>query len=294
MKRCIEGRELITLDRQSPRVEGTYHRARGVGGDLSAEGRVGIVFVNSLSLPRAATGDSSVYWADCLAACGYPSFRIDFPGLGDSDGCLPQDLLNFINSGGFVAAAAQKVREIVDRFNLSGVVIVGHCAGGVSALLVASECVECKGLILLDVYFHLVQAIRPKLRQKLSEWALRSRTGRLTSDIYHRLELIRLSLRGNRPPENANLPLLRCWEKVASSGLPILFLKVPDRRGLGAKPRIGQFDYLDYLMKRAGKRHRVTLKLAEGTDHSFADRIGRAAVRRQTEEWLKSSFPTVA
>jgi pimeloyl-ACP methyl ester carboxylesterase len=143
--------------------------------------------LNSLSLPRAATGDSSVYWAECFAACGYPSFRIDLPGLGDSDGNLPQDLLGFINSGGFKSAAAQKVRELVESFNLSGIVLFGHCAGAVSSLFAAAKLPECKGLILLDVYFHLPQAVRPVMRRKLSDWALKSRLGRIASDIYHQL-----------------------------------------------------------------------------------------------------------
>jgi hypothetical protein len=31
-------------------------------------------FFNSLTLPRTATGDSSVYWADSFAKFGYPSY----------------------------------------------------------------------------------------------------------------------------------------------------------------------------------------------------------------------------
>lgn len=291
MLQSVEGRELIMLDRLGPAVHGTYHRPSDSGSGIGDEKRLGILFLNSLSLPRAATGDSSVYWADRFAACGYSCFRIDLPGLGDSEGNLPQDLLGFINSGGFKSAAALKVRELVESFNLSGVILFGHCAGAVSSLFAATKFPECKGLILLDVYFHLPQAVRPAMRRKLSDWALKSRLGRIASDVYHHLGEIRLRLRGNRLPENANVPLLRCWKELAPTGLPILILKAPARKAMGAKARTGEFDYLEHVLKIARPRSQVTVKFTEGTDHSFANRLGRKAVEQHTEDWLQSYFP---
>src|ERR1700677_1580251 len=184
MKQSIESRELITLDGLGAVVRGTYHRPPDMNTDAYGHQRVGILFLNSLSLPRTATGDSAVYWAESFAECGYPSFRIDLPGLGDSDGALPVELLDFINSGGFAGAASDKVKELVERFNLSGVVIIAHCGGIVSALFAAEQCIQCRGLVLMDPYFHLPQAVRPKLRQKLSGWALNSKMGRIASDVY--------------------------------------------------------------------------------------------------------------
>lgn len=290
MLQCVEGRELITLRRLGPVVHGTYHRVNDKNPAIGDEKRVGILFLNSLSLPRAATGDSSVYWADCFAESGYPSFRIDLPGLGDSDGNLPQDLLGFINSGGFASTAAQKALELVETFHLSGVILVGHCAGAVSALFAAAKCSECKGLILLDVYFHLPQAVRPKARQKLSGWALNSRLGRLASNAYDRLRQVRLRLMGNRLPQNANVPLLRCWKNLAQTGLPILILKAPARKAMGVKPRAGEFDYLQHVLRVAGSRSQIRVEFTQGTDHSFANRPGRKAVQEHAENWLRSNF----
>jgi pimeloyl-ACP methyl ester carboxylesterase len=291
MKQSIEGRELITLDRVGPAVRGTYHRSRDTNTDANEQKRVGILYLNSLSLPRASTGDSAVYWAESIAESGYPSFRIDLPGLGDSDGSLPVGLLDFINSGGFAGATSDKVKELVERFNLSGVIIVGHCAGIVSALFAVEKCTECRGLVLMDPYFHLPQAVRPKLRQTLSSWALRSKMGRIASNVYDQLRKFYRSLRGSRPPSNANFELLRCWKVVASTGLPILLLKAPARKAFGAKPRAGEFDYLQYVLKLAGRRSQVTVKFVEGTDHSFANKVGRSAIRKYTENWIKVHFP---
>jgi pimeloyl-ACP methyl ester carboxylesterase len=291
MKQSIEGRELITLGSFGAVVHGTYHRSRDTNTDGHEQKRVGILFLNSLSLPRASTGDSAVYWAESFAEAGYPSFRIDLPGLGDSEGSLPVGLLDFINSGGFAGAASDKVKELVERFNLSGIIVVGHCAGVVSALFAAEKCTQCRGLILMDPYFHLPQAVRPKLRQTMSSWALHSKTGRIASNMYDQLRKFYRRLRGSRPPNNANFALLRCWKDVASTGLPILLLKAPARKAFGAKPRAGEFDYLQYVLKLAGRRSQVNVKFVDGTDHSFANKVGRSAIRQHTENWLKAHFP---
>ena len=295
MNQAIESRELITLDGLEVLVRATYHKTPPTiyttQQGPNQPSRIGVLFLNSLTLPRAATGDSSVYWADAFAESGYPSFRIDLPGLGDTGGDLPIDLLGFINTGGYAAIAAAKVKELVERFNLAGVVVVGHCAGAASALYAASLAKECVGLILMDPYFHLPRAIRPKLRQNLSDWALRSRVGGLLSNIYDVLRKIRLFLRGNAPPENANFPLLRVWREMASAGLPILLFKAPSRKAPGTKPRVGEFDYIKHVLELAGRKGQVVIRLIEGTDHSFANRSGRAAVRRHTEQWLSERFP---
>jgi len=295
MNEAIETRELITLDGLDVLLRGTYHRPHARASNsstaMSERSRIGILFLNSLTLPRAATGDSAVYWADAFAERGYPSFRIDLPGLGDTDGALPIDLLDFINKGGYASIASAKVKELVEHFDLSGVVIVGHCAGAVSAIYTAATCKECRGLILMDPYFHQKQAIRPKIRQGLSDWALRSKVGGFLSNIYALLKDVSLLVRGNTLPKNANRPLLSRWKELASTGLPVLIFKAPSPKAPGTKPRVGEFDYLKHVLKLAGRKSQVAVKLIEGTDHSFANRTGRASVRQHTERWLNVCFP---
>jgi pimeloyl-ACP methyl ester carboxylesterase len=295
MDQAIEGRELVTLDGLGVLLRGTFHKPHGCN---SAESKVdkpkpiGILFLNSLSLPRAATGDSAVYWAESLAGRGYPSFRFDLPCLGDTAGDIPNELLNFINAGGYARIAGAKVKELVERFGSSGVVIVGHCAGTVSAIYAAAACMsECRGLVLLDPYFHVPQAIRPAVRRGLSDWALRSKTGRILSNLYDRTRNIRLLLRGNAPPRNANLPLLNRWREVASTGLPILIIKAPSRKATGTGHRVGEFDYLKHVLNLAGRKSQVVVELVQGTDHSFANRMGRVGVQRYIEQWLGNYLP---
>ena len=295
MLQAIKTRELIALDGLGVPVQGTFHRPpdRFPGPRAAGRARVrpGILFLNSLSLPRAATGDSAVHWADSCAERGYPSFRLDLPGLGDSAGDISTDLLDFINTGGYRFIVAANVKELVECMGLSGVVIIGHCAGAASALYAAAASRECRGLILMDPYFHLPQMIRPTVRRKLSEWARSGRIGGAVSDIYDRWSDLLLLMRGERPPGNANFLLLSCWRQVATTGMPILILKAPGLKAVGKKPRVGQFDYLKYVTKLAGSKSQVTIELIEGTDHSFANRVGRAAVRQQIGSWLERYFP---
>jgi alpha-beta hydrolase superfamily lysophospholipase len=297
MLETIGNRELIVLDALGSQLRGTYHRpsddfARTHTGQANTgQGSLGVLFVNSLSLPRAASGDSAVRWADALAERGYPSFRIDLPGLGDSEGNASTDLLDFINAGGFASVAAAAAKGLVDRFQLSGLVIFGHCAGSVSALYTAAASKECKGLILLDPYFHLPQAKRSRAREVLSDWARRSKVGRLLSNGYDRARNLAMSVRGSTLPGNANTQLIARWKQLATTGLPILLLQAPGIKAQGSKPRVGEFDYIEYVVNLASRKSRVAVEFVEGADHSFANREGRQAVQQHMEDWLVLHFP---
>ncbi len=298
MVTTISSRELFTLDGRGVVVRGTFHKPQYETADSRPaqidRNRIGVLFLNSLFLPRTATGDSSVYWAESFARAGYPSFRLDLPGLGDSDAPLNTELLDFINAGGYESIASAKVKELVERFNLPGVVIVGHCAGSVSALFTAGASKECRGLVLLDPYFFLPpQLKKSKLWKRLVRWAASSKVGGALSRVYDRLKNARLAMRKNALPGNANLPLLRRWKDATTRGLPVLLFKAPGRKSPGTKPRVGEFDYLKYIMDVADKKSEVVLELIEGTDHSFANRTGRAAVRQRVELWLKTHFPLI-
>jgi pimeloyl-ACP methyl ester carboxylesterase len=299
MQQAIDTRELIEVEVLGLRLRGTFHRPAGpcaepfsvIRPGSGQQGRTAVLFLNSLALPRAATGDSAVYWAEAFSNRGYPAFRFDLPGLGDSEGEASTDLLDFINAGGYAPSTAALAKELAARNGISGVVIIGHCAGSVSAVFAAAACKECKGLILMDPYFHLPVAKRPEVREHLSDWVRRSSIGGMLSNLYDRAKLLRLFLRGRTPPGNANLTLLTRWKQVAAAGLPILMFKAPGIKASACKPRLGEFDYIQHVLKLAGRKSRVILKTVETADHSFANRAGREVVRQEIESWLVNYFP---
>lgn len=294
MEKSIEARELIVLDRLGVPIRGTYHKVHhathGAQLEVNRKGRVGILFLNGLAATRASTGDSAVHWADLFAKRGYPSFRIDLPGYGDSAGDPPSDLLEFINQGGYASPASAAIKEIVTRFSLSGVVIVGHCSGSVSAVYTAAASAECKGLVLLDPYFHLPQTTQPEFRRQLHFWAMQSRFGGFLSKVFDVLKEISLRLHAS-VPNNTNFPLVRCWKTLTSKQLPILILKVPAWKGTGTKRRVGEFDFLNYVLGLAGRKNQVTVHFTEGANHSFANDLGRQAFLQHTQAWLNTYFP---
>ena len=290
----VEMRELITLGGGGILLRGTHHKAAGRATNEAGDSdkRVGVLFLNPLSSPRSLIGDSAVYLATSFAAGGYPAFRIDLPGLGDSYGQLPNDLLTFINEGGYAAITASKIKELVQRFGLSGVVIYGHCAAATSAIYAASDCKECKGLIVTDPYFYVANLLTPRLRPELVDRARRSKIGEVLRATYARMREAPKKFRNGALPPNANVALVAGWKKVLSSGLPILILKSPPPTALGSsKLRSGSFDYLAHVASFAVRSNQITTRTIEETDHSFANQLGRAAVQGHAETWLREYFP---
>ncbi len=293
MNRATSGRELFTLEGRGVVLQGTYHRptdeSSSLYGRVNKRARPGILFLSGLSTPRAAHGDSAVYWAESFAALGYPSFRIDLPGSGDSAGEVLAKPLPFINAGGHGPIAVEMVKQLIDRYKLTGSIIMGHCAGAISAVFAAANCKQCHGLILLAPYFHLEQAVRLKARRALIDWATRSPLGGPLSKLYLQSKHV-CSLRSrNKLPRNANFSLLRRWQGLASAGLPILVLNAPGPKASGTKP--GEFDYPKHITRLATGRSRMEVRVIEGAHHTFANRVGRAGVRQQVEDWLTTFFP---
>ena len=295
MKDVIQGRELFTLEVLGSTIQGTCHFPEKPSSDVQ-EGvanrkSTGILLISGLLAPRAGVGDGLVYWAESLAKDGYPCFRFDLPGTCDSTGDPPAELLSFINTGNYGASTVEIIKQIRLRYDLDSMIIIGHCSGAVTAQFAAASCGDCRGLVLLEPYFHLPPPVATRSRAALSDWAASNRLGGLLSNLFDRLKELRLRLRRSELPGNANFPLIKCWKTLTSAGTPILVIKVPAAKAVGAKPRLGEFDYLAHLVGIGGSRGRIDLRVIEGTSHSFADQAGRAKVRSYIGTWLGENFP---
>ncbi len=314
MKADIGTRETITVAVDGFYLRGTYHRplhrrTDEVEGMTNGASRTGILFLNTGWQPRAGTGNGSVYWADSFANIGYPSIRLDMPGLGDSEGDLPASVVEFIshiNAGGHTAVLCHAIESLIRRFGLSGAVLVGHCAGAVSALYAAEENeLNVRGLILLDPYFHLQSIATQPLKSSwfwptravkrlqvscdntwrhLLLWAYRTQPGNHLQTMHDYVRYLRMRGRQETLPKNANLRLIRTFTQLASEGLPMLLFTAPPD-----KPKVGEFDYFRFFQMTA--YNSIVLRPVEGTDHFFVKGDGKESVRALTEQWLRAFFP---
>jgi pimeloyl-ACP methyl ester carboxylesterase len=258
----------------------------------------GVLMFNTGFLPRSSDADSGVYWADCFARSGYPAFRVDLPGLGDAAGQIPQPLLEFINDGGYGPVLSAVVKELTVRYELGGMVLLGHCAGAVTAMYTAALTPECKGLVLTDPYFHLEHE-KAGFVVAVKDWVMWGPMADVTRHLFHALRSIYLLVKhmqttgaGSRSlPPNANLAMLGGCKRFLSSGAPMLVMQSPRWSATAAKGGLGQFNYLGYVQSSAGSKARISVVSLDGIDHSFANSAARKAVLEHTGQWLKKYFP---
>ena len=297
-------RNVLQLELEGAALFGTYHRPQSQG---VRSAHVGVLLFNSGFLPRSAPGDALAHLSDRLAEEGYPVFRFDLPGLGDSPGRLPEqipDLFREIHGGGYGQVAASLTLELIRRFHLDGMVLGGNCGGAITALYAGAKIpAAVRGLILLDPAFSLIDH-PPSGRSRdgrddekrladVRQWVRAGWTGLkqvpgLTPvrARYNRFRRSRDKRRGARLPPTANLPLIDCFGKLAV-GTPVLF--VAARAGEAA---VGYaFDYLPYFRSNLGGQ--VEFVELTGTNHSFVEGRGKQAVGGIIQEWLARRVPAI-
>ncbi len=305
---AIENREIITAVAGGTLLRGTYHKPREKSVSSLNPGennRIGVLFMNAGVMPRAGAGDTTVIWADSLARSGYAAFRFDLPGLGDSDedsSIAVADFQSCTDAGAYGPVLSSIVTEIVERFNLSSIVVIGTCSGAVTGLYAAAANERIKGLVLLDLYFHLPQenggtkaplAWHARItRRLLGGCAAPSKLCKAglavlsySRNIYYRLSRNRILVRRKTLPDNANLPLINCATQLATSGVPMLIL-----RSASFVPKAGEFDYVGYLQRLSGRNGRISVNTIQGVSHAFVERKGNEFIRSYTEQWLHTCF----
>ncbi len=313
-------RQCIDIEIEGLRLSGTFHRpAAGPAGAPTATagaGQPGVLFFNSGFLPRSAQGDLLAHVADDIAAIGFPVFRFDLPGLGDSDGKLPEDAVTFVRAieqGDFAPYAALLSGELASRFGLKKIIVGGLCGGGITALFSVAQARDKSrvgGIIMLDPIFHLVQ-VQELLQSKISRrarwrkslamrvnavyeelriWILSRRLGAPLQKIHARWKAAKIQSRkaAVQPaspdlPKEANRKLIQSFEHLRTAGLPMLVITAQDPRRTG-KP----FDYLEYILRTG--QGAVTCHKIEGTNHSFLAGAGPQAVQELVGTWLDDNF----
>lgn len=172
-------RKALQLDIASKRLFGTLHDSSvNLPGQQSSD-RIGVLLMSFGQQPRSWVGDLGSSIADRLDARGYPTFRFDMPGLGDSPGDIPvylEELWRDILLGAHEESLHALCDDLIRRFSLKGLVVGGFCGGAVTALYAVNmRSPLILGLVLLEPEIALVRT---------SSTAAQSESVPLTVDAY--------------------------------------------------------------------------------------------------------------
>ncbi|MCP3104962.1 hypothetical protein LZ198_39465 [Myxococcus sp. K15C18031901] len=303
-------RELIQLDVKGHRLWGTYHPPAS-----GPRRPVGVLFFNPGHVPRAGHGDLAVLAADRLAAQGFPCFRVDLPGLGDSAGALPDttaELYQRVCQGGFVEVAGAARAELLRRYGLEGMVMGGLCGAATTALLLADQEPErTRGLFMFEPEFYLSEQEAHATRDEAEgqgSVSTRGRLGRVTSKLFSYWGWMRMLTRENEYarlfrfvpfprqkvldwlmdwgslPAVANVPLVRAWQRAVERGMPLLVITAEGKLRDVFFARIHRAALPDLSYP-----HLRRLRLA-GTNHIFTTGGAIAACVEQLSHWATEHF----
>ncbi|MBN2492899.1 MAG: alpha/beta fold hydrolase [Planctomycetes bacterium] len=280
------------------RLVGTGHLPEP-GEVAGASDRLAVVLVNFAQASRAGVGDLSVWIGDQLAAHGYPVFRFDLPGLGDSLGPAPepgQPLWCHIREGKHAETTTALLDHLRAEFPVERFVVGGLCAGAVTALYAAARRSEVAGVILLEPVFHLcdvrfgsgpshrpppppdraarrwLQSVKRRLRKRLAGTPVERRV----RILYASFKRLADRARGRRCPPDAIRELLATWQALVRQRLKILIIN----SGTDGREMYNRY----YLGGRFARQ--ATWRVVRESNHMLAAHGGKEAVSHLIREWL--------
>jgi pimeloyl-ACP methyl ester carboxylesterase len=300
-------RQLLTFDLAGMRLCGTAHLPHAD----QPRRRLGAILLNAGPAPRAGNSDLSVRMADALALEGFPSFRFDMPGLGDSPGDVPAEVETFwqqVLVGRNDRPALSLLKELRQRYDLDGLIVGGLCAGSVTAVRAAAlDDSDIAGLLLLEPNFRLASEIDPAAEQAAMQATQVSPTRRrlmrglslkswlylLTGDnIAARLaaplrplllETLKTTV-GHELPRDTNVDMVLIWREVMRGRIPTLVLVASGRIEEAYCWRI-----LDSIPPVVSQD--VFVEGIPGTNHIFTAGNAREHAIRSTCAWACRQFP---
>jgi hypothetical protein len=256
--------------------------------------------------PRSGNSDLSVHIGERLAMRGFPVFRFDFAGLGDSSGPTSTDLDAYwseVLTGRNDDATAALIERIHGEFGIARVLVGGLCAAALpSVRALAGATIAPAGLLLLEPDFRTAVAMKPDgprptaalgllgkrsagLRRTLSTLGAK-RGGGFARAARPLQALLRnaLELRiGATLPRDANLPLITLWQESLKHGVPSLVVV--------AKGQKADHDVTQILASMPSHTlGAVSCERVPGTNHLFTAAGGRDSILDVLERWVIARF----
>jgi len=157
------GNEVVTFENPAGmNLVGVLHRPAGPAR------REMMILLSPGVKNRIAPHGLYVKMASRFAALGYPVFRFDFHGLGDSEGVLPEeylaDVYRAIQLGRYVDDSIASMDWAESALGYKRFIMGGLCGGAISGLLAASKDARVVGLLGMGIPAVLDSATRDQAR----------------------------------------------------------------------------------------------------------------------------------
>lgn len=314
-------RKALQLDIAGHRLFGTLHDSPpSLSRSATDCDRTGVLLMSFGQQPRSWVGDLGSSIADRLEERGYPTFRFDMPGLGDSPGTIPvhlEELWRDILSGAHEAPLHALCEDLIQRYSLKGLIVGGFCGGAVTALYsVNLRSPRILGLVLLEPEIALVRTSSPAtasappplavdsllesldiLKARILSPRSWSRLFSGKSDFKFWLKLWhgmidfgarKLSNLGRRkkllPPET-NHRMLNAWLLARRQRIPTLVISV----GSANRSKYYQaYGLQPGVIDAKSALHWIEIP---NTTHAMLTGGAKEAVGMHTENWISTNFP---
>lgn len=306
-------RQIDRIQWEGNTLVGTCHLPEG-----EPASDVGFLFFNFGYVPRDGHGGLAAKVCDALAAKGFPSFRFDLPGLGDSSGTPPafaEDLFDHVTSGGYAACALAIARDRMQRFHLKKIVMGGLCGAAVTAIYTADRDPSVVGGLLLlepELFLTTKSALEkvhgekeinawtlilqgmdrlsqvPIIAPVFSYWGwmrlltLENRYGRHVP--LPRKWLLSVLLQKDKLPDVSNIPLIDAWRRAVALRIPCLVITAQ------GKLREVFFDRINGVALSGLDTSNVEHVRLSGTNHIFTTGGAIDAVNARVLPWALSHF----
>jgi exosortase A-associated hydrolase 1 len=246
--------------------------------------RVGVVIVVGGPQTRVGSHRQFVLLSRALSGEGYPVFRFDYRGMGDSTGSAR----DFESIDIDIATA---IDVLVRESGVSGIVLWGLCDGATAALMMAAGDRRVAGIVALNPW---ARSVKREASTRLRHYYLRRL---LSTDFWKSLLSRGYKMGGNLRDFAGTVRAAACspagsdarhWLDRMERGWleferPVLLIL--SGRDLTAREFEG---WLESVNRRGRSAHgdRIQVLRLANADHTFSRREWRDAVAAETARWL--------
>jgi pimeloyl-ACP methyl ester carboxylesterase len=237
-----------------------------------------VLIPNSGLIYRVGPARLSVALSRSLAAAGFPAFRFDLSGLGDSEARV---------SSGATESAIADAREAMDHlgqvFGWSRFVLLGLCSGAVHAHHIALAEPRVIGVAMMDGYVYAT------LRSRLAQAQERMRSPvRLARGVIRRA--VRFLLRRHpTAPVSDDDAFIPPWPPRSRVQAELLALQ---RRGVALlqvfTPEWTDYRYVGQMNEAFRYGPRLVEKRIENAEHLYLEPAARVELLETVRSWLES------